>query len=183
MKHPKLKEIVHADFTNLDPIKEQLKDYDACFYCMGVSAMGMKEENYYRITYSMTETFVKTLHGLNPNMVFNYVSGTGTDSSEKGRLMWARIKGKTENRVFKQGFKDAYAFRPGFILPEKGVKSKTGWYNFFYFVTKPLFPLLRTINSVISSSIIGQAMINTVLYPQELKILENRDINNLALNE
>lgn len=183
MKHPKLTEILHADFTNLDPIKDQLKDYDACFYCMGVSALGMKEENYYRITYSTTEVFVKTLHELNSNMVFNYVSGAGTDSSEKGRIMWARVKGKTENMVLKQGFKDAYAFRPGVILPEKGVKSKTGWYNAFYIITKPLFPFLRKMSSVISSSTIGQAMINSVLYPQELKILENRDINNLALNK
>jgi len=183
IQHPKLYEVLHTDFTNLDPIKNKLKGYDTCFYCMGVSALGMSEKNYYRITYTMTETFAKTLHVLNSNMVFDYVSGTGTDSTEKGRVMWARVKGKTENMVFNQGFKDAYAFRPGAILPEKGVKSKTGWYNAFYCILKPFYPIIRKMDSVISSSTIGQAMINSVMHPQELKILENRDINSLALNK
>jgi nucleoside-diphosphate-sugar epimerase len=180
VKHPKLKEITHRDFTNLDPITDQLKGYDTCFYCMGVSAFGMSESNYYRITYTMTEVFAKTLYKLNPETVFNYVSGTGTDSSEKGRVMWARVKGKTENMVLGMGFKDAYAFRPGAILPEKGVKSKTGWYNAFYVITRPFFPLFRKMKSVAPSSNVGKAMINSVMYPGEKKWLENQDINELA---
>lgn len=180
MKHPKLKEIIHSDFLNIEPIKEQLKGYDACFYCLGVSSLGLNEQKYTEITYSMTESFVNTLDELNPDMVFNYVSGTGTDSSEKGRIMWARVKGKTENMIFKKGFKDAYAFRPGIILPEKGVKSKTGWYNFFYIILRPFFPLLKLSKSVTLSSKVGMVMIHTILHPQELKVLENRDINKLA---
>ncbi len=178
--HPKLKEIIHKDFLDIDSIKENLKGYDACFYCMGISSVGLNEEKYTEITYSMTESFVKVLFELNPDMVFNFVSGTGTDSSENGKVMWARVKGKTENMVFKQGFKDAYAFRPGFILPEKGVRSRTRLYNFFYIITRPFFPLLRKSKFITLSSFVGLAMINSVLYPQELKILENPDINNLA---
>jgi len=180
MNHSKIKEIIHKDFFNLEPIKEYLKGYDACFYCLGVSAAGMSEKKYSEITYTITEGFVKALHELNPDMVFNYVSGTGTDSTEKGRIMWARVKGKTENMVFKKGFKDAYAFRPGFILPEKGVKSRTRLYNFFYIITRPFFPLLRKSKNVTLSSNVGKAMINSVLYPQKLKVLENKDINKLA---
>lgn len=180
MNHSKLTEIIHQDFLNIDHIKDDLKGYDACFYCMGISAVGLSEQKYSEVTYSMTENFAKTLHALNPNMVFNYVSGTGTDSSEKGRIMWARVKGKTENMIFNQGFKDAYAFRPGFILPEKGVKSRTKLYNFFYIISRPFFPLLRKSKSVTTSSKVGTAMIHSVLYPQSLKVLENQDINRLA---
>lgn len=180
MDHPKLTEVIHQDFFNIDPIKDDLKGYDACFYCLGVSAVGLSEEKYSQITFSMTEHFAKTLHTLNPDMVFNYVSGTGTDSSEKGRIMWARVKGKTENMIFNQGFKDTYAFRPGFILPEKGVKSRTRLYNFFYIISRPFFPLLKRSKSVTTSSKVGKAMIHSVLYPQNQKILENPDINKLA---
>jgi uncharacterized protein YbjT (DUF2867 family) len=183
MEHQKLREVILKDFSDLEPVKDSLAGYDACFYCMGVSAVGMSKEKYHHITYTLTEAFSKTLYELNPDMVFNYVSGTGTDSSEKGRIMWARVKGKTENMILNMGFKDAYAFRPGAILPEKGVKSKTGWYNAFYVITRPIFPLLRKLSSVISSPMIGQAMINSVLHPSENKFLENKDIKELAQRE
>lgn len=181
-KHPKVSEIIHKDFMNFSSIEAKLKGYDACFYCLGVSAFGLNEEKYANITYTMTEALAKTLYKQNPDLVFNYVSGTGTDSTEKGKVMWARVKGKTENMVLNMGFKDAYAFRPGAILPEKGVKSKTRLYNAFYIIAKPFFPLIRKMNSVTLSSNIGKAMINSVLYPQELKHLENKDINRLANN-
>jgi nucleoside-diphosphate-sugar epimerase len=180
ISHPKLTEIIHKDFSDLTSIKENLKGYDACFFCMGISSLGMGEEEYYRITYTMTEALGKLLYDINPGLVFNYVSGAGTDSSEKGKIMWARVKGKTENMIFCMGFKDAYAFRPGVIIPEKGVKSKTGWVNFLYALTKPLFPLMLKFKSITSSSRMGKAMINSVLHPQELKVLENKDINELA---
>lgn len=180
MNHPKLKEVIHSDFLNLDPIKQDLKGYDACFHCMGVSALGLNEEQYSEITFSMTKSLVDVLYELNPEMVFNYVSGTGTDSSEKGRVMWARVKGKTENMIFKKGFKDAYAFRPGGILPKKGVKSRTAWYNAFYVITKPLFPLMEKSKNITTSSRLGIALINTLVNPPRLKILENKDINELA---
>lgn len=180
MVHDKLKEIIHKDFTDFSPIKDLLKGYDACYHCMGVSSAGMSEEKFHKLTYTVTESLAKNLIDNNPNMVFNYVSGQGTDSSEKGRVMWARVKGKAENLILNLGFKDAYAFRPGAIIPEKGVKSSTGWYNLFYVIFRPLFPILRTIKSVTTSIKIGKAMINTLFKPQALKHLEGADINTLA---
>ncbi|MDN3671109.1 NAD-dependent epimerase/dehydratase family protein [Echinicola jeungdonensis] len=177
--HPKLQEIIHKDFLNLSPIEESLSGYNACFYCMGISAMGLKEEEYYKITYLMTKTFADTLLNFNPDLIFNYVSGAGTDSSEKGRMMWARVKGKTENMILKHGFKDAYCFRPGIILPEKGIQSKTNWYNTFN-LTRPIFPLLKKISLVTTTTKVGKAMINAVLFPSSQKILNNKNINLLA---
>jgi uncharacterized protein YbjT (DUF2867 family) len=180
LNHPKVREILLADFTQIDAVANELKGVDACFHCMGVSSVGISEEDYFRLTYTVTEVLAKCLYQLNNQMVFNYVSGTGTDRSEQGRITWANVKRKTENMVFGMRFKDAYAFRPGAIIPEKGVKSRTGLYNALYFLTKPLFPILRKLDSITTSSQLGQAMINSVLYPQELKILENREINQLA---
>ena len=178
--HPKLKEVLLKDFFEFNSIGEQLKEYDACFHCMGVSSIGKSEEEFYRPTYSFTKSLVDTLYGVNSNMVVNYVSGSGTDSSEKGTVMWARVKGETENLVLNRGFKDAYMFRAGAILPEKGVKSSTGWYNAIYILLRPFFPLLKGMKSMTTSVKLGQAMINTLRFPQELKHLENADINELA---
>lgn len=180
LSHPKLQEIILKDFAKVETIEENLSNYDACFYCMGVSVIGLNEEKYTEITFSITKAFAELLYKLNPEMVFNYVSGTGTDSSEKGSSMWARVKGKTENMVLNQGFKDAYAFRPGVILPEKGIKSKTGWYNFFYVISRPIFPFLKRSKNITTSTKLGKAMINTLFYPVDLKHLENKDINQLA---
>ena len=180
LNHPKLKEIIHKDFTNLESIKNELKGFNACFYCMGISSLGKKENEYHSITYQITEHFVNILFRQNPDMIFNYVSGTGTDSTEIGKVMWARVKGKTENMILNKGFKDAYAFRPGAILPTKGVKSKTGWVNTLYFIFKPFYSLLIKMKYVTTSSKIGIAMINSIMQPQKLKHLENTDINTLA---
>lgn len=181
MEHPKLQELLLADFTQIATLKEHLAGYDACFFCMGVSSVGMSEEKFTQLTYDIAKAFVDVLYEVNPEMVFNYVSGTGTDSTEKGRVMWARVKGRTENMILNKGFKDAYAFRPGVILPEKGVKSKTALYNFFYVILKPFFPLMRNMKMVTTSEKVGKAMINSVLFPQENKFLENKDINELSL--
>lgn len=181
MQHLKLQEILLSDFLQIGQIKDQLQGFDACFYCMGVSAVGMNEEDYTKITYTTTEAFADVCYALNPEMVFVYVSGTGTDSSEKGRTMWARVKGRTENMVFSKGFKDAYAFRPGAIIPEKGIQSRTGWYNAVYFITRPLFPLLKKSKNITTTTKLGQAMINTLFIPTDKKVLENIDINELAL--
>lgn len=180
MKHSKLKELIHKDFTDFTPLEEQLMGYDACFHCMGVSSVGMSEKDFTHFTYDMTKALAELLYKLNPDMVFCYISGTGTDSTENGRVMWARVKGRTENLILNMGFKDAYAFRPGVILPEKGVKSKTAWYNALYVIMRPLFPLMRRMNSVALSSVVGKALINSVLHPQKLKHLENKDINRIG---
>ncbi len=179
--HPKVKEIIHQNFKDFTTIQDQIKDYDICFHCMGVSVSGMSEEAYSEITYTISEALASTLYNINPNMVFNYVSGVGTDSTEKANVMLARAKGKTENMILQMGFKDAYMFRPGAILPEKGVKSKTGWYNIFYINTRPIFPLLKRIKSVTTTTNIGKAMINTYRFPQVLKHLEGKEINEIAL--
>lgn len=180
MEHPKLKEVLLSDFTQIQSHSEQLAGYDACFYCMGVSAIGLSEEKYSVITYDTIKSFADVLFGLNQDMVFNYVSGRGTDSSEKGRVMWARIKGKAENVILGKGFQDAYAFRPGMIIPEKGIKSKTSWYNSIYVVMRPFFGILKKSPNITTTTKIGRAMINSIFHPMELKHLENRDINGLA---
>lgn len=143
IKDHKVKEVILPDFLQFETIKHELVGYDACYHCMGVSSSGMNEKKYEKLTYDVTESLAKTLFDLNPNIIFTYVSGQGTDSSEKGKIMWARIKGKTENLILNMGFKDAYAFRPGAILPEKGVKSKTKWYQLLYDIMRPFYFLLR----------------------------------------
>jgi len=178
--HPKIKEILHKDFTNFSNIKAEFKDYDACFHCMGVSSAGLSEETYYKLTFTISEALANAVYNVNPDILFTYVSGAGTDSSEQGNSMWARVKGKTENFILNRGFNDAYAFRPGAILPERGVKSKTKLYNFFYVITKPIFPLLKRMKSVTTTSKIGRAKINLYNNPQSIKHLEGAEINRIA---
>ncbi|TXF89050.1 NAD-dependent epimerase/dehydratase family protein [Neolewinella aurantiaca] len=180
VSHPKVKEVLHKDFRDFTGIESQFHGYDACFHCMGVSSAGMSEEQYTEITYTMTEALVATLHSINSGMVFIYVSGDGTDETETSSTMWARVKGKTENMVLDRGFKDAYAFRPGAILPERGIESGTRLYNAIYFITRPLFPLMKHIKSVTTTSKLGKAMINVYHYPQTLKRPRGGDINEIA---
>ena len=183
MEHPKLREILLADFLAIATLREQLRGYDACFYCMGVSAFGLDEATYTRITYATTAAFAEVLYELNPALTFVYVSGQGTDRSEAARLMWARVKGRTENKVLDQGFAAAYAFRPGIILPERGIRSATGWYNALYTLLRPLFPLLERLDSVTTTTRVGRAMINTLFYSPEGRVLSNPGINRLAQAE
>ena len=130
ISHPKLKEIIHTDFFDLSGIQNQLEGYDACFFCLGVSSIGMKEPEYYRMTYTLTINVAQTLSKLNPGMTFCYISGSGTDSTEKGRQMWARVKGKTENDLMKLPFKQVFNFRPGFMYPTKGLKNTLPFYKY-----------------------------------------------------
>lgn len=181
INHPKLKEIVLTDFSDFTAISSQLSGFDACFHCMGVSVVGLNETKYTALTYGITKSLADVLFDQNPEMVFCYVSGTGSDRSESGNIMWARVKGRTENYILNKGFKDAYAFRPGVILPEKGVKSKTGWYNAIYVLMKPFYPFIKNSKNITLSSKLGKAMINSVLFSQPLKHLENSDINKLSL--
>ena len=180
--HPKVDEVLLADFTQMHTIKDQLKNYDACFHCMGISSVGKSEEVFTEITFDLTQKLADILYELNENMVFNYVSGTNTDSTEKGKTMWARVKGKTENYILNKGFKDAYMFRPGAIVPEKGIRSSTGWYNVVYVLLKPFFPLMKKNKNITTTTKFGRAMINSLISPIDLKHLENIDINQLANN-
>jgi uncharacterized protein YbjT (DUF2867 family) len=175
----KLSELKLNDFMNLTTIEELLKGYDACFFCLGVSAVGMSEENYRKISYDFILSVAQTLVKLNPNMTFIYVSGTGTDSSEKGRIMWARVKGKTENELLKLPFKAVFMFRPGVILPLYGVKSKTKLYRVMYQVLRPIYPFLRKLKSVTTTEQVGRAMIHVTKYGYQKPFLENSDINSI----
>jgi len=181
MNHPKLKEIIHKDFLNLSSIKDQLSGYDACYFCLGISAFGMSEADYTRITYDLTMHFAETLKPQSPNVVFCFISGAGTDGSEKGMTMWARVKGKAENGVLGMGFKDAYALRPAFIQPIGDIKSRTPMYNLGISIIKPLFPILNKFpRFVTATDKLGQAMINVSIDGCMKKVLESADINNLA---
>ena len=178
MDHPKLKELIHQDFTDFSGVKDQLRDYDACFFCLGISAAGLKEAAYTRITYEFTMALARTLHENNPDMTFNYVSGQGTDSTEKGRMMWARVKGKTENDLLNMGFKQAFMFRPGAIIPLRGIKSRTKSYQFMYDYFMWLVKGIKAIapNSVVNTTQIGLAMIHTMLNGYDKKIILPKDI-------
>jgi uncharacterized protein YbjT (DUF2867 family) len=180
LKHPKLKELIHSDFMDFSEAVEHFKGYDACFHCMGVTSVGKDEAEFSKYTYDITKSLADACYAANPDMVMNYVSGAGTDTSEKGSTMWARVKGKTENYILNKGFKDAYMFRLGALIPEGEVSSGVSWYKYIYIAMTPFFPLLKKLSSFTTSSKFGTAMINTVLYPQELKHLENKDINQLA---
>ena len=180
LSHPKLKELIHSDFMDFSDAVEHFKEYDACFHCMGVTSVGKEEADFTKYTFDITKSLTDACHTANATMVMNYVSGMGTDSTEKGNTMWARVKGKTENYILNKGFKDAYMFRLGALIPEGEVSSGVSWYKYLYIAMSPLFPLLKKLSSFVMSSKFGKAMINTVLYPQELKHLENKDINKMA---
>lgn len=184
LKHEKLEDIIHKDFSDYSSLKDSFTNLDACFLCMGVSAAGLSEENYTEITYDYTLTLAETLLELNPNMICTYVSGQGTDSSEKGRSMWARVKGKTENDLLKLGFKEAYMFRPGVIIPLRGIKSSTKLYQFFYDYFMWLIKLIRFFapNSVVNTTEIGLAMISLVQSPIDSNIINPKDIKRIADN-
>jgi len=176
--HPKLHEILHTNFYDLTPISNQLKDYNACFFCLGVSSVGMKEQEYYSLTYSLTMHIAELLSKLNSDMTFCYISGAGTDSSEKGKISWARVKGKTENDLMKLPFKKVFAFRPGFLQPSNGLKNVHGYYALF----RLLYPAFRVLLPKYVSTLkeLGLAMINSVTKGYEKHVLEVRDIVELA---
>ena len=178
---PKLREIVHPDLFDYSSIENQLSGFDACFFCLGVSSFRMKEADYARITYTLTMAAAETLARLNPQMTFIYVSGVGTDSSEHGRTMWARVKGRTENSLLCL-FKAAYMFRPGFIEARNGIRSRTTMYRVLYALGRPLFPLLRWAfpNQVLTTENIGRAMLNAVRLGYPKRVLEPPDIRALV---
>jgi uncharacterized protein YbjT (DUF2867 family) len=173
----KLKQIVHRDLSSYAGVEAELAGFDACFFCLGVSSSGMKEAEYTRLTYGFTLAAAETLSRVNPGMTFIYVSGSGTDSSEKGRVMWARVKGRTENALLRLPL-SAYMFRPGFIQPLDGIQSKTPSYRIFYKVLGPLLPMLRWAlpNQVLTTREIGQAMLAVAKRGYEKRVLETKDI-------
>ena len=178
VSHPKLKEIVHPDFFDLSSIEAQLAGYDACFFCLGVSSVGMSEPDFYRMTYTLTMHFAETLSRQNPAMTFGYISGSGTDSTERGRVMWARVKGKTENDLMRLPFKQAYAFRPGYMHPTPGLKNTLSYYKYIRW----LYPIVRAVFPGFVSTLkeMALAMINSALYGCDRRVLEVRDIITLA---
>jgi uncharacterized protein YbjT (DUF2867 family) len=182
---PKLREVVHADLFDYSGIESDLSGFDACFFCLGVSSSGMKEADYARMTFELTLAAAQTLARLNPQMTFVYVSGAGTDSSEHGRSMWARVKGRTENALLRLPFKAVYLFRPGVIQPLHGIRSKTNSYQLFYSLSKPLLPLLRALfpNVVLSTEIIGRAMLAVARHGAPRPVLETADINAAAQSQ
>jgi uncharacterized protein YbjT (DUF2867 family) len=178
----KLRQIVYDDLWNYAPIEALLAGFDACFFCLGVTSAGMSEVDYARITYDITMAAANVLVRLNPGMTFVFVSGAGTDSTEHGRLMWARIKGKTENALLRMPFKAAYMFRPGVIQPMHGVRSRTAAYRILYSITAPLLPLLRVLfpNQILTTEDMGLAMLAAVRRGAPTRVLESRDIRQLA---
>jgi uncharacterized protein YbjT (DUF2867 family) len=180
-RHPKLREILHDNFLDYAAIESQLTGYDACFFCLGVSSVGISEERYRHLTYDITLAAAATLARLNPQLVFVYVTGQGTDSSEKGRLMWARVKGKTENDLLKLPFKAAYMFRPAAIQPLHGIRSKTAWVQAIYVAAAPLLSLLNRVTPkyMTTTEQIGRAMIRVAKDGYPKRVLESEDINRL----
>jgi len=175
---PKVSECIVPDFMQLDAVSSRLRGHDACFFCAGVSSVGKSEAEYTRITYDTTLHFARTLVALNPAMVFVYVSGAMTDSTEKGRVMWARVKGRTENELLKVGFRAAYNFRPGLIQPMPGQRHIQPWFKWMGW----LFPIVRAVapNHASTLSDVGLAMIACATRGYSRPILEVRDINELA---
>jgi len=177
--NPKLQSLALPDLRDYGPIEAQLSGYDACFFCLGISSVGMTEAEYRRITRDIAVAAANALVKLNPDMTFIFVSGTGADSSEKGKIMWARVKGEAENAILRLPFKGAYIFRPGIIQPLHGIQSRTRAYRLLYALTRPLLPVLKRILGahMTTTENIGRAMLALVRQGQESRILENKDIN------
>ena len=176
--HPKLQEHLRSDFVGYSDAREVFRGADSCFFCLGVTAVGKTEPEYHHLTYDITVGAARALAEVNPGMAFCYVSGQGTDSTERGRVMWARVKGKTENELLRLPLR-AYMFRPGYIQPLGGIKSKTRVYRLFYQLMSPLYPVLRrlTPNLVTTNETVGRAMIEVAARGYPARILEVRDIN------
>ena len=180
--HDKLREIVLKDVSDLSAIEDRLSGYDACFFCLGVSSVGMNEETYRRLTYDLTVSVAKTLAKLNPTMTIIYVSGAGTDSTERGRSMWARVKGATENALLQMPFKAVFLFRPAYIQPLYGIRTKTRLYGAAYALMAPLYPLWKMLfpNYVTTTECLGHSMLSVTKRGFPKPILENRDINRMC---
>lgn len=178
VSHPGLKEIILDDFFQFNSLEGKIEKPDAVFFCMGISSIGKSEADYTKITYHLTMNVASFFYKLNPAIVFTYVSGTGTDSSEKGKTMWARVKGKTENDLKKIGFKNVYLFRPAYIQPIKGLRRTYKMYK----ILAPFYPVYKTLFPAYTNTLaeIGTAMINCVKFNPKKLILECKDISEIA---
>jgi uncharacterized protein YbjT (DUF2867 family) len=181
-QHAKLRELVHKNLMDFSGVEETLSGYDACFFCLGISSAGMSEQDYRRVTYDMPMAAAQTLARLNPGMTFIYVSGAGTDSTGRGRSMWARVKGEAENALLQLPFKAAYMFRPAYIQPLHGVTSKTKLYRAMYAVMGPLYPIWKRLfpKYVTTTEQVGRAMIKVARQGAPKRVLENEDINSIG---
>jgi len=181
--HAKLIEIIHNDFFDLSAISKQLSGYDACFYCLGVTSAGLSEADYHKNTFELTTKVAEAVLIANKSISFCYISGAGADSSEKGKTMWARVKGKTENALLNMPFKSAYMFRPGYIQPLNGIQSRTKLYRIMYAFFKPFYFILKHYEGMVTNTaILGKALIAAVLKGSDKRILESRDINEIVRN-
>lgn len=180
IEHPKINEMIHGEFQDFSGLSDSLRSLDACFFCLGISALGKSEQEYTRVTYDITLKLARLLSGINHEMVFCYVSGAGTNIESNS--MWARVKGRTEQDLLKLPFKKVVLFRPGYIQPLRGIRSSTGWYNAVYRITSPIYPVIKSLfpNSVTNTSKIGLAMINCLTHDNHPQILDNQNINKLA---
>jgi uncharacterized protein YbjT (DUF2867 family) len=181
-RHEKLRELVVPDLFDLSAVEAELRGFDAAFYCLGVSAVGMSEADYARLSYDLTLSIATTLARLNPAMTFLYVSGAGTDSSEQGRVMWARVKGRTENALLRLPFRAAYMLRPGLIMPRHGIRSRTKLYNAIYPLISPLYPVIRALvpHAATTTEDLGRAMLDIARRGAPKPVLEMRDLVPLA---
>ena len=180
LKSPKVSEFILKDFLKVGELKKNIKNCDACFHCMGITSFGQSAEYYYKVTFEMTKAITDLVFSINSNSIMTYVSGEGTSTSENSKISWSNVKGKTENYILNKGLKDAYMIRLGLLIPENGIKAKTKLYNLFYTLMTPLFPIMKLIPSITTSSKLGVAMINSVYYPNSNKYLDNKKINKLS---
>lgn len=182
LRDPRLREVLHADFFDFKSLQPLFTDCDACFFCLGVSSAGMSESAYHRLTYDLTLAAAQAMVAANPRMTFCYISGEGTDSTERGRAMWARVKGKTENALQRLPFKASFMLRPGFVQPLRGVRSRTRLYQSLYTVFSPLLPLVRRFfpQYTTTSVNLGRALIRLAAEGDAQQVLRSADINRLA---
>lgn len=183
--HPRLQELLLADLMSLHDHESKLQGFDACFFCLGISSSGMTEEDYRHLTYDLTTNVAFLLARLNPGMTFVYVSGAGADSSEQGPSMWAKVRGQTENALFRLPFARVYALRPAIIQPLHGIRSKTRSYRILYQMLSPLFPLLRRLapKTVLTTEMIGKAMLELARKGAEVQVLETREIHMVVMRQ
>ena len=180
LKNEKITELIIEDFLNIGELKSKINNCDACYHCMGITSFGQNSEYYYKVTFEITKVLTDLVYKINPNAVMTYVSGEGTSTKENSNIPWANVKGKTENYILNKGLKDTYMIRLGLLIPENGIKAKTKLYNLFYTLMKPLYPLMKLLPTITTSSKLGLAMINCLYFPLQNKYLDNKKINNLC---